>query len=58
MGVQDGFIALWRDGTPEPAKVFPYRAFMLPEADRRALENGIRIESDEELAQFLEDYLS
>jgi len=31
---------------------------MLPKADHHALEQGIRIESDEELAQFLEDYLS
>jgi hypothetical protein len=39
-------------------EVFPYRAEMLPAADRQALEKGIRIESEDELARLLEDYLS
>ena len=31
---------------------------MLPEADQLALEKGIRIDSQQELDQLLEDYLS
>ena len=58
LGIHDGYITLWRDGDPNPAQVFPYKAEYLPNADRKALENGIHIGSEEELQQLLEDYLS
>ena len=57
LGVHDGFIALWKDGCAEP-QVFPYRASLLPDADRRLLEQGVRVEDSSELEQLLEDYLS
>lgn len=58
MGIQDGFIALWKDGCAQPVQTFPYRAESLPIADQQALEKGIRIDDNSELAQLLEDYLS
>ena len=58
LGIHDGRIALWKDGSPEPVQVFPYRAAMLPREDRQALENGIPIGDDADLAQLIEDYLS
>ena len=58
LGIHNGQIALWRDEDPEPIKVFPYSAQMLPVADRRALEEGIRFESKEDLLRLMEDYLS
>ena len=58
LGVHDGYIALWRSGEPEPAEVFPYRVEYLPEADRKMLEEGIKITSMKQLNQFMEDYLS
>ena len=58
LGVKDGFIALWKDGAPEPIQVFPYRADSLPESDRIALEKGIPIDGKTELLHILEDYLS
>ena len=58
MGIQNGFIALWRDGSAAPVRVFPYRADSLPLADQRALEKGIAIGTEEDLANLLEDYLS
>lgn len=58
LGIQDGYIALWEEGSTEPLHVFPYRAEMLPPADRAALENGIKIDEKSELFQILEDYLS
>ena len=58
LGIQDGYIALWKDGIEKPVEVFPFRASMLPEADRSRLEKGIRVEGPEELAQLMEDYLS
>lgn len=58
LGSSDGFIALWKDSDPEPVRVFPYSIASLPEADRRALEQGIRIRSETDLTRLLEDYLS
>ena len=58
LGIRDGYIALWKDGSPEPCRVFPYRAESLPKADQESLKKGIRIESREELSQLLEDFLS
>ena len=58
LGVKDGRVALWKDGQPEPVKVFPCRAAMLPPEARSALEKGIRIESMEDLEELAENYLS
>ena len=58
LGVHDGYIALWKEGSPEPAEVFPYKASLLPEADQKRLEKGIRIESKKDLLELMEDYLS
>ena len=58
LGTHNGYIALWKEGSEQPIKVFPYRAEMLPPADQKALSKGIRIDSDHLLAAYLEDYLS
>lgn len=58
LGSKDGFIALWREGEANPVKIFPCRISALPEADRAALEQGVRIESETDLVRLLEDYLS
>ena len=58
LGVQNGCIALWKEGREEPLRVFPYQVQMLPLADQLALKKGIVIKSDSKLAEFLEDYLS
>ncbi len=58
IGIHQGRVALWKDEDPEPIKVFPFRAELLPKADQRALEQGIRVESEEELARLLQDFLS
>ena len=58
LGVSDGYITLWRDGSSKPLQVFPSRAEMLPAADRTALEKGIHLDSEQELKSLLEDYLS
>ena len=58
LGISDGYIALWKDGSGSALQVFPYRAEMLPPTDQQALENGIHITGEQELYQLLEDYLS
>ena len=57
LGIQDGFITLWTSDIKDPV-VFPYRAELLPEADRAKLEDGIHIEDSDHLRQLMEDYLS
>ena len=58
LGIHEGKIALWYQNDPTPITVFPYSAKMLPSEDRKALEQGIRFDSPEELKNLLEDYLS
>ena len=58
LGSHNGYIALWREGNAEPARVFPYQVSALPEKDQKALEKGIRISSRSELVEMLEDFLS
>lgn len=58
LGIHEGRIALWKDDDPEPYKIFSYGIDLLPDAARRALEKGIRVESVEELNRLLEAYLS
>ena len=58
LGISDGYIALWKDGSEKPVEVFPYQARLLPVADQQALEKGIPIDSAEDLQRLMEDYLS
>ena len=58
LGIHGGRIALWRDGSDKPIKVFPYSANMLPEQDRALLEKGLHFDTKEELIARIEDYLS
>ena len=58
LGISDGYVALWKDGTEKPLEVFPYQARFLPVADQQALEKGIHLDSVDELNRLLEDYLS
>lgn len=57
LGVRDGRLTLWREGTEWPEQVYDIRADSLPPADRLMLERGLRCESREELWQVLENYL-
>jgi len=58
LGIYEGRIALWKDNDPEPYKVFPYYASMLPRKDRETLKKGIYLENEEQLRKLVEDYLS
>ena len=58
LGVRDGFVALWKIPGNEPLFVSPYSVSSLPAEDRKQLENGIIVRTEEELARLLEDYLS
>ena len=58
LGIEDGYIALWKDGLARPVEIFPIRAEMLPESDQKRLNQGIRVENAADLAGLMEDYLS
>lgn len=58
LGVRGGYIALWKNDDPEPAKIFPYKAALLPPEDQKRLEQGIKIENFADLSQILEDFTS
>ena len=57
VGTKGGKIAIWEDGDPEPIKVLPYPVAMLPKQARQALNEGIRVETLEELYGLAEKYL-
>ena len=58
LGSHKGYLALWKDGRPEPFQIFPVKVESLPEADRQMLADGITARSELELSSLLEDFLS
>ena len=58
LGLHDGRLTLWREGTVHPEQIYDIRADSLPPADQIKLRRGIRVESREELWEILENYLS
>lgn len=58
LGSHKGYLALFPAGSTEPMQIFPCPVTSLPPSDQAALQEGIPIRSETELAQRLEDYLS
>ena len=58
LGSWKGYVALFDQGKDEPRQIFPYPVASLPEADQKALEEGIVVRNDRDLQRLLEDYLS
>ena len=58
LGIHEGKVALWKENSPKPIKVFPYQASLLPEADQQRLKEGVHVESISQLRKLIEDYLS
>ena len=58
LGIHNGYLALFDQSQSQPIMIFPYKADLFPEEDRRALEKGIVYNSPQELARLLEDFLS
>ena len=56
LGCFRGYLALFDKGASEPKQIFPCQVSSLP--DGEALEKGIPVRSEDELNQFLEDFLS
>ena len=58
LGNYKGYLALWKEDSPDPFQIFPLRIESLPSEDQSALVKGIPARSELELNQLLEDYLS
>ena len=58
LGLRGGNIALWRSGSAEVLRIFPYRAEMLPPEAQDALAAGIPIEDLRQLEELAENYFS
>lgn len=58
IGTHEGRLSIWKDGDPAPAKVLPVPTALLPSKVQSILRQGVRVESDEEMAQLLEAFTS
>lgn len=58
LGSWKGYVALFEENAEEPRQIFPCKVISLPEADQKALEEGILVRNERDLNQLLEDYLS
>ena len=56
MGEINGMIAVFSGSDGCLIKITDYPISSLPSADREALNTGIPVDSDEELAMLMEDY--
>lgn len=56
LGLSNGYLTVFRDGTPP--QVLPYRAALYSQADQAAFRAGIPFQSELELTELLEAYLS
>ena len=54
----EGRLGVFLDDAPEPEMVLDVYISSLPEADRAALESGVRAGSYQELVSMIEDYIS
>lgn len=57
LGIHEGKVTLWRDGSTHPEQIYHIRADSLPPADRLQLARGIHVEDAQELWTILENYL-
>lgn len=58
LGLYRGNLALWNENEREPVHIFPYPVELYPQADQKALRQGIPIRDGGELHKLLEDYFS
>lgn len=58
VGSYNGRLAVWKGDDPQPYRIYPCPVYLLPKEDRQALQRGIRIDSMEDLSNFLENFLS
>lgn len=58
IGIENGRVAVFREGEEKPFLVTDTYAKTLPEIDRKELEKGVEVSGEKELQKTLEDYCS
>ena len=58
LGIRDGRLALWQEGSPHPVRTYALHPDCLPQQDLAELQRGIRADTLPELTALLEDFLS
>jgi hypothetical protein len=58
LGIRSGHVALWKQDDPQPLRVFPWSANMMPHKIRQALEKGIYVEKDSDIGRLIQDMIS
>lgn len=58
LGIRGGHVALWKQDDPEPLRIFPWSAAMLPAKIRHALEQGIRVEAESDIGKLIEEMIA
>ncbi len=58
LGTYQGRLAVWKGDDPEPYRVYPCPVYLLPQKERQALQRGIRIDSMDDVSDFLKNFLS
>ena len=52
----EGKVALFRENSQRPYQILNIEVYLLPDADKEALREGILAENEEELKKILEDW--
>ena len=58
LGVRNGQVAIWKDNDPQPIRVFNWSVSLLPSPIQEALIKGIRIDSDSDIGQLIQDMIA
>ena len=58
LGLHNGYLALWKDDSSKPVRIYPYHISLYPKMDKELLKKGVPIASEAEFSQRMEDYLS
>jgi hypothetical protein len=58
LGIRGGHVALWKQDDPQPLRVFPWSANMMPLKIRKALERGIYVEADSDIGKLIQEMIS
>lgn len=58
LGIRGGHVALWKQDDPQPIRIFPWSANMMPKEIRSALEKGIYVDADSDIGRLIEDMIS
>lgn len=56
LGIHDGRVALWKGEDPQPVRIYPKSAAVLPPEDRAALEKGIHLPDEAAAVRAAEDF--